>query len=376
MLTLTPFAGIAVAFLLAVALTPLAKRVAIRVGAVDRKVKNKIHAEDVPRLGGVAIAVAFYVPVLFLALRNNLFSESVYGDPRKIAALLGGGVVILALGAYDDLRGASAWKKLAVQVPVAVAAWMAGVRIGGTAVGAQFFHFSEAISCGVTVLWLTGVVNAINLIDGLDGLASGLAVQALGAAALCAWHRGEPALALLALCLLGAVGGFLVHNFHPASIFMGDSGSMFLGYVLGVASAWSSQKAATAVGVVMPALALGLPLLDTLAAVWRRLAAGRPVFQGDLDHIHHRLLAMGWSHRRVVLMLYGVGALFSALSVALVFDGERTLHWPLVGLALVLAIAFTRWVNWRSAAARRAAGLAAAQPRPAEVDERRAAGSR
>jgi UDP-GlcNAc:undecaprenyl-phosphate GlcNAc-1-phosphate transferase len=345
--TLTPIAGFALAFALALVITPLARRLAIRFGAVDKRVLTKVHAHDVPRLGGVAIAVGFYVPVLALALRWNAFQMALYQDPRRVAALLGGGLVIFALGVYDDLRGASAWKKLAVQVPVAALAWWAGVRIGGTAgPSGAYLSFAPLLSFGTTVLWLVAVMNAINLIDGLDGLASGIALLALAAAAVCAWHRGEPALALITIVLAGSIGGFLIHNFHPASVFMGDSGSMLIGYIIGVSAVWSSQKAATLVGLVLPAVALGLPLLDTSLAVWRRLATGRPVFDGDLDHIHHRLLARGWSQRRAVLTLYAIALLYSGLSVALVYANDRRLEWPLLVAAAALAIALSRWLGY------------------------------
>jgi UDP-GlcNAc:undecaprenyl-phosphate GlcNAc-1-phosphate transferase len=196
------------------------------------------------------------------------------------------------------------------------------------------------------VAWVVVVTNAINLIDGLDGLASGLTLEVLAATALCAWHRDDTALALFAVCLFGAVAGFLVHNFHPASIFMGDSGSMFLGYVIAVSSAWSSQKAATAVGVVLPAVALALPLLDTSIAFSRRLFGGRHPLKGDLDHIHHRLLKRGWSHRRSVLTLYGIGFGFSALAVALVYRPDPRLDWPLVGVAALGAVAVAGWLGY------------------------------
>jgi UDP-GlcNAc:undecaprenyl-phosphate/decaprenyl-phosphate GlcNAc-1-phosphate transferase len=346
-LTLTPIAGFAVAFVLAHWLTPQIVRLAARLGAVDHRVTPRIHAGQVPRLGGIAIALGFYVPVLGLAFRVNAFSGQIYEQPLRVAALLVGGLIILGLGIFDDLRGAKAWQKLIVQVPVAALAWWAGVRIGGTVspAGADVV-FPQLVSLGVTVLWIVVVVNALNLIDGLDGLASGVAFQALAAAALIAWVRGDPALALFAICLCGSVGGFLVHNFHPASIFMGDSGSMFLGYVIAVTTAWSSQKTATMVGVVLPAIALGLPLLDTSMAVWRRVARGKPVMSGDLDHIHHRLLALGWSQRRSVLTLYAVSFAFSAVSVALVFINDWRLHWPLIGLSVMAALGFARWLGY------------------------------
>jgi UDP-GlcNAc:undecaprenyl-phosphate GlcNAc-1-phosphate transferase len=345
MLTLTPVAGFALAFLLAMGLTPFVLKLAIRLGAVDKQTADKIHAGNIPRLGGLAIAAGFYLPVLGLGLRVNLYAGLIYEQPRRVAALLGGGLAILLLGIYDDLRGARAWQKLLVQVPVAALAWWAGIRIGSTEDPAgHLLVFPAVISLLTTVAWCVVVVNAINLIDGLDGLASGIALQALVATALCAWHRDDPALALFAICLSGALGGFLVHNFHPATIFMGDSGSMLIGWVIAVTTAWSSQKAATTVGVVLPVVALGLPLLDTSIAFSRRALGRRNPLRGDLDHVHHRLLRRGWSHRRAVLTLYGVGFFFSALSVVLVYTNEPRLDWPLIGVAAVVALGFARWL--------------------------------
>jgi UDP-GlcNAc:undecaprenyl-phosphate GlcNAc-1-phosphate transferase len=347
MLTLTPVVGFALAFLLAYALTPLARRVGLALGAVDRESRNKIHLGPVPRMGGIAIAAAFYLPVAGVALRTNLFAESLYNDPSRMIALLGGGLVVLVLGIYDDLRGADAWTKLAVQIPVAACVWWAGVRVHGftTPLGNEL-GLGAGTSFFATVLWIVGVVNAINLIDGLDGLASGIALQALAAVAICSWHRHEPTLALLSVVLAGSVGGFLVHNRHPASVFMGDSGSMFLGFVIAVASIWSSQKGATAVGVVLPAVALGLPLLDTSLALWRRLWSRRPVMTGDLDHVHHRVLAFGWSYRKTVLVLYGVGLFFSGLSVLLVLVDDRRLEFPVAVVAVGVALGLARWLGY------------------------------
>jgi UDP-GlcNAc:undecaprenyl-phosphate GlcNAc-1-phosphate transferase len=347
MLTLTPVLGFVLSFLLAYALTPLARRLALGLGAVDRERCDKIHHGLVPRLGGVAIAAAFYLPVVGVALRTNLFADSLYNEPRRMAALLGGGMIVLALGIYDDVKGANAWTKLAVQIPVAAAVWWLGVRVQGfTTLSGGEVGLTAGSSFLITVLWIVGVVNAINLIDGLDGLASGIALQALGAVAILAWHREEPALALLSIVLAGSVGGFLIHNVHPATVFMGDSGSMFLGFVIAVASIWSSQKSATTVGVVLPAVALGLPLLDTSLALLRRLRSNQPVMVGDLDHIHHRLLAFGWPYRRTVLVLYAVSLFFSGLSVLLVLIDDKRFEFPVAALAVVAAVGLAHWLGY------------------------------
>jgi UDP-GlcNAc:undecaprenyl-phosphate GlcNAc-1-phosphate transferase len=345
--TLTPLAGFFVAFLIVWAVTPTVRNWAVRVGGIDKENLRKIHAGDIPRLGGIAIAIGFYVPLLALATRVNLFEQSIYEQPKRVLALLVGGLAILALGIYDDFSGASAAKKLAVQIPVAVMTWVLGVRIGVTSIaGVTEIVLPAWMSLIATVFWIVLVINALNLIDGLDGLASGIALQALLAVAICAWHRDDPALALISICLAGSVAGFLIHNFHPATIFMGDSGSMLLGYILATASIWSSQKTATAVGVVLPLVVLAVPLLDTSLAVWRRLITGQRLFNGDLDHIHHRVLAIASTQRRSVLLLYGVGLLFNSLSLVIVYANQPVLQWIIVVLSLAVALAFARWLGY------------------------------
>lgn len=345
-LTLTPIAAFVSSLLLAALLTPLARKLAIRMGALDRLSAEKLHAREVPRLGGVAIALAFYIPVLLLALRVNAYALAIYEDPYRIAVVLSGGLIILALGVYDDLKGAWAWQKLVVQIPAATLAWAGGIRIGGTAGAHGYIDFPLSLSLVVTVCFIVLVVNAINLLDGLDGLASGIALQVLLAGAFAAAFRGEPVLMLLCLCLAGAVGGFLIHNFAPASIFMGDSGSMFIGYVLAAAAVWSSQKAATLVGAVLPAVALGLPLLDTALAVFRRFGSRRSILRGDLDHLHHRLLKRGLSMRGAVLLLYGIGSVFSGFSMLLVYLDDKLLGRALLAISLMLAVGVARWLGY------------------------------
>jgi UDP-GlcNAc:undecaprenyl-phosphate/decaprenyl-phosphate GlcNAc-1-phosphate transferase len=346
MLSLTPIAGFALALLLSFCTTTMVKRAAIRLGVFDRRTKHKIHDRDIPRLGGIAIASGFFLPILALALRDNEYASGLYAQPTKVAALLGGALVVFCLGLYDDLRGATAVKKFAIQVPVAVLTWAAGIRVGAaTGPFGSVLVLTPAVSLCVTVAWIVGAMNAINLIDGLDGLASGIALEALAATAVCAWHRADPVLALLAICLAGSVLGFLFHNFHPASIFMGDCGSLLLGYVLAVASIWSSQKAATVVSTILPVVVLAVPLLDTSLAVLRRVIRGQGIFTGDLDHIHHRVLGLGLSQRQSVLLLYGVGGIFCSLSVVMVYAASPRIEWSVMALSVVIALAFIVWLR-------------------------------
>jgi UDP-GlcNAc:undecaprenyl-phosphate GlcNAc-1-phosphate transferase len=340
-LTATPLVAAALAFSLALGLTPLVERFARRLGHRAAGVETDPRA--LPRLGGIAIALGFYAPILAVATRSNVFSSEIYAEPRRVAVFLGGGVVVLALGVYDDLAGARAWQKLAVQIPLAALAWWSGLRVGA----AWSFDLSTGLSFATTILWIVVAINAVNLIDGLDGLAAGVALTCLAAVAVSAWRRESPMLMLSSLTLAAAVAGFLVHNFHPARIFMGDTGSMFLGWILATSTVWASQKTATAVGVLLPAVTLGLPLLDTTFAIGRRLRGRQPILRGDQDHLHHRLMARGLSHRGAVVMLYGVSALFASLSIALIFVGDSALHWPILAASLAGALVFALWVYRR-----------------------------
>lgn len=312
--------GFCAAFLLSLGLTPWVRLLALRLGALDPFSARKVLSPraTVPRLGGLGIAAAFYTAFLFLLLSQSTLALAVVADGERATALLLGGVPILVLGGIDDLRGTTARTKLLVQVLVAAGLWYAGLRIGGVTTLWEHFHPPQLLSFALTLLWIVGVINAVNLIDGLDGLASGVAFFALLSTFAISILRGDLLLALLSAALAGAVLGFLLFNWNPASIFMGDAGSMFLGYVLATTSIWTVQKAVTAVLVIFPAVALGLPLLDTSLTISRRLLSGRPVMQADRDHVHHRLLGRGLSHRHAVVLLYGVCAVFSGLAVAMV----------------------------------------------------------
>jgi UDP-GlcNAc:undecaprenyl-phosphate GlcNAc-1-phosphate transferase len=315
---ITLVVSVLLAFITSVSLTPVVLFFARRSGLVDAAgiSHRKVHAEDIPRLGGIAIVIAFYVPLIGLMAYETFIGNMVVGNQQIVTALLGGGLVIALLGLYDDLRDASPKLKLIVQIAVA---------LGVTALGFQIdkvdLPFIRQLQLGwlawpVTVLWIVGITNAVNLIDGLDGLAAGIALFGLAPMTILAMTHGNMVGALICLTLSGSVLGFLVYNFHPARIFMGDTGSMFLGYILAVTTIYTSTKGETAVVMLTPILALGLPILDTLLALVRRAVLGQSLFVGDRQHIHHRLLETGLSHRTTVLVMYGFAALFASLALA------------------------------------------------------------
>lgn len=331
-----------VSFLLAFSacllLTPLVIRAARRWGVVDAAGHShrKIHAQDIPRLGGLAIAAAFYVPIVGLTIYGTKVGDALLQDPALAQGLLAGGLVIAALGLYDDLRGASPRLKLVVQCGVAL--WMGWE---GFLIERVDLPFLPQVALGwaswpVTVLWIVGVTNAVNLLDGLDGLAAGVALFGLAPMVVLAIAKGNLVLALISSCLAGSLLGFLVYNFHPARIFMGDTGSMFLGFVMAVVTVATASKGRAAVAMLTPVLVLGLPILDTLLAIARRAWLGQSLFAGDKQHIHHRLMASGLSHPATVLVMYGLAALFALLGLGVHFnrDGESAL---LFLLSLVVA---------------------------------------
>lgn len=313
-------AGVAfgLSLVLAVLLTPVVRRLAHRFGLLDHVVgSRKVHGKPVPRVGGIAIILAAYAPLLALRFVQTGTSDLFYSQKARAISLLVNGAIIGALGIYDDVKGANALKKFGVQIAVAVALYLSGYQI--TAVATPFGRPLDlgVLALPVTVIWIVGVINAMNLIDGLDGLAGGVAFFAVGTTFLLALTRGDPLLMLLMGCLGGALLGFLLYNFNPASIFMGDTGSMFLGMVLAAAAVQANQKSSTAVTILVPIVVLGLPIADTLLAMSRRAVRGRPIFSADREHIHHRLLALGLTHRGAVLTLYGCSIALSLVALLL-----------------------------------------------------------
>ncbi|WP_342378871.1 undecaprenyl/decaprenyl-phosphate alpha-N-acetylglucosaminyl 1-phosphate transferase [Myxococcus stipitatus] len=300
---------------------------------------RKVHVRPIPRLGGIGIVAGFFAPLCALFLVDSgvghhfrLHTELVYG-------LFLGGAAIAALGLYDDLRGANARLKFGVQFLVALGLYALGFRIEVIA-----NPFGPELSLGVlglpfTVFWMVGVVNALNLIDGLDGLAGGVAFFGVGTNFILALARGDILLCLLMAALAGAILGFLVFNFNPASIFMGDTGSMFLGFVLAAVSIKTSTKSGTAVAMFVPVMALGLPIMDTLLAVVRRSLLGRPLFSADKEHIHHRIMSrMVLSHRSTVLVLYGLCGLFTLTALGLNFANSVQSALLLSGMGVVIVV--------------------------------------
>ncbi|MDB5295346.1 MAG: tagO, partial [Phycisphaerales bacterium] len=319
------------------ALTPLAIRLARLAGIVDLPNARKVHATPTPRTGGMAIAAATYaaaIPALLLAASFGPAGP----DGSQVAALLASAGFVLLVGLADDVfTVASQWKLLAL-LAAAAALCSAGVRIdrlqlpGGLALELGWGAWP------LTMLWVVAVTVAVNFIDGLDGLAAGLAAVACGTLALVCAAGGHVALAVVALALLGALAGFLVYNFEPAKLFMGDGGSMFLGFTVAGLSVAASGPVGSTGGLLLPALVLAVPLIDTVLTFVRRgVLQRRSIFAAERGHIHHRLLDLGLCARHAVLVLYAAALLAAVVGAAGFFGGRWTLVGGVSFLAIVLA---------------------------------------
>lgn len=335
--------GIAVllAFLVTASLTPAVRVWAHRRGVVDAPGGRRVHERVTPRLGGLAIFAGFFVPLFALILLRTEVARIFTSQTDRLLGLLLGSCIVIAVGAADDIKSVSPWRKLGAQAVAASIAYYFGYRIEGVSL-----PFVGDLSLGVlsyfaTLFWFLGVTNAINLIDGLDGLAAGVALSACLSNLAIAMLNEVSAATLWSCCLAGALAGFLRHNFNPATIFMGDSGSMFVGFALAATSlAGLAIKGSTAVGILAPMVALGIPIFDTMLAMVRRAVARQPIFKADRSHIHHRLLDLGFTHRRAVLLLYfgSMALAVSAIGLALGRDWQVGIALTVVSVTLALMV--------------------------------------
>jgi UDP-GlcNAc:undecaprenyl-phosphate/decaprenyl-phosphate GlcNAc-1-phosphate transferase len=343
----TYFSLFLIAAFASLVLTPLLRRVCDRFGLVSEPLDDRhIHRQAVPRLGGVAIFLSVLIALSALLLLENLLTRTLSADIRQIGVFLTCGLLVLMLGVYDDLRGANATVKLVGLIAITVVFYALGGRIEGLSIpfiGQVSLH--PILGCLLTVVWVVGIANAFNLIDGVDGLATGSALFSSLVLLTISMIQGRTLVAVVALALTGALAGFLRYNFNPASIFLGDSGSLFVGFALAALSVQGMQKASTAVAVAIPILAFGLPVVDTSVTIARRFLSGKPIFKGDREHIHHKLLARGWSQRRVVFVLYGVSAAFGLMAMLFVNTGNGLTAVILfvLGVAVALALGNLRY---------------------------------
>lgn len=320
------------ALMMALLMTPLIKKFAIYVGAVDEPNFRKVHTKLMPRLGGLAIFIAFiggyFIISPAISMMPDFNSNAVWG-------LLIGGSIIALIGAFDDRFDLTARAKLLGQLIAASVVVSFGLRVELVNIpfGETLNINMQWLSILITIVWIVGVTNAINLIDGLDGLAAGVSAIAAATMMVMALIMGNLTVALLCAVLLGSIIGFLYFNFYPAKIFMGDSGALFLGFCLATLSILGFKQTMV-VSYIVPLLILGVPLTDTFFAILRRIVLKQPISVADKGHLHHCLLKLGFGHRNTVLMIYAISAIFGAL--AIIYSNSQTNQW--FSVILILAV--------------------------------------
>ncbi len=324
-----------ISFLVSTLLTRWIRNLAITHGVVSVASSTRhIHSRPVPRLGGVAIYLTLCFSVLLSLIARRYFGIWVTFRPHVLYALMAPATLIFLLGLVDDLIGLKAHFKFAVQAVAAVLLYLDGFGISRLSFRAGGQEFGWMIGLPLTILWVLWITNAFNLIDGLDGLAAGSALFSTLVICAMALINRDHVIVILTLALSGAVLGFLRYNFNPATIFLGDSGSLLIGFLLSATALVSSFKSPTLVAVSIPVVSLGLPILDVSIAVVRRFLSGRALFSADREHIHHKLMKRGVPHRKAVLVLYGVSACFALLSLTLLNPTGR----PIAQVLVVIGI--------------------------------------
>jgi UDP-GlcNAc:undecaprenyl-phosphate GlcNAc-1-phosphate transferase len=323
-------------------LVPLVARYALKAGLFDAPGERKIHVHPVPRLGGVAIFMSFIIALGVVGVFGH--SPAVFLFGKGNLGLIAGGMLIFLLGLLDDLLNLSPYIKLAGQFLAAFVAFGMGVSIEALDLPGSLLLVLNALSLPFTLLWMVGISNAVNFIDGVDGLAGGVGMFAAMTLAVVAIFTGQPQVALLALILCASCLGFLVYNLHPARIFMGDSGALFIGFTLACLSVLGVLKTYTVV-VLAPVLVLCIPVLDITYSTLRRLLLGKNPFIADGEHLHHRLLKAGLSQPKVVAVFYAL-AILSGLLVAY-YVHSLGLYLKLMGVLNVLAFGLTAALRYK-----------------------------
>ena len=344
---------IAIAFMLAFittfVITPYTIKLAKKVGAVDTpKDERRINKTTMPRLGGLAVIAGFIVSIVYLLIILSIEKSINLSDDNMYIKLIGfliGGLIIGIVCFIDDLKDLPPLVKLIAQIIAAIVVVCFGLRIEN--VNIPFFNYvglPNAFSIILTIGWIVGVTNAINLIDGLDGLSSGIALISCISMLIVFALNGSPIIAILLItALAGALSGFLPFNFNPAKTFMGDAGSNFLGYSLSVISIFGVAKTYTLIVIVAPLIILGLPVLDTLVAIFRRVIKGKSlkaIMQADKGHLHHKLLKQGFSQREAVLIMYAITAALGLFAIILLDSGIWKALSFLILVVVIVAIGY------------------------------------
>lgn len=321
-----------VSLALSVVLTPLIRNLAWRKGIVDQPdQRRKMHSAPIPRLGGVAIFAAVIGAYGLLLIARLSSGNIVLADLPLVLRLLPALAIVFGVGLIDDIVSTAPWVRLAVETFAAILAWIGGIRISEIA----WHSFSGDVESLIfTVFWIVACTNAINLIDGVDGLAAGVSLFASITMLIAALLNHNYPMALAVVPLAGALLGFLRYNFVPASIFLGDCGSLTIGFLLGCFGAVWAEKSTTLLGLTAPLIVLAIPLLDVGLAVARRLLRGKPIFVADGNHIHHKLLSRGLTPRHLLFVIYGICAVGSVASILLTINHNENRDFVLVLVCL------------------------------------------
>lgn len=308
-------AAFATSFGIALVATPFAKKLSIKFGAIDYPKSRGLNKEPMPRMGGIAIVLGFLVAVLLLTPFVDGFHS------LQFKGFIVGSIIIVGLGILDDIYNLSAKFKLLVQILVALIVINTGTKID--VIMWPYWQYLKSFSAPITLIWIIGLINAVNLIDGVDGLAAGVtSISALCLMILCVLSGSELAVVLAAI-LAGSCLGFLPRNFSPAEVYMGDTGSTFLGYVLAVSSCIGVYKSYAVLSIIIAVLAMALPILDTLFAMLRRAINHKPIMGADRGHLHHRLIDSGYSHKQAVMILYGLSFISAVIAVLIAIKDFR-----------------------------------------------------
>ncbi|MYL53991.1 undecaprenyl/decaprenyl-phosphate alpha-N-acetylglucosaminyl 1-phosphate transferase [Pontibacillus yanchengensis] len=334
------FKALIFCFIASILITPFVKKLAVKIGATDKPNNRKVHQKLMPRLGGLAIFLSFVLGMLFF------FPDSTYTWPLII-----GSAIIIVTGVLDDMRELSPKLKLGGELAAAIVVVAGGVQVEfiNLPFGGGQLEFGY-LSIPITILWIVGITNAINLIDGLDGLAAGVSSIALLTISGMAITMGNTFVVMAGLITLGSTVGFLIYNFYPAKIFMGDTGALFLGFIISVLSLLGFKNV-TLFSFVIPVIILGVPISDTIFAIVRRYVQKKPFSAPDKSHLHHCLLNLGYSHPETVLMIYAMASLFSLAAVifsqATMFGSVFVLFILLLLVELVVEITGLVGQNYR-----------------------------
>lgn len=320
-------------FMFVLLMVPIVKKIAFHIGALDIPNARKVHKKPMPRIGGLAIFLGF------------LFGYILFGEPSSIMnSVLIGSFIIVITGIIDDIKPMPAKIKFLGQLAAASIAVLYGGLVMHELTAFGFVLEFGFLSYPITIFFILGCINCINLIDGLDGLASGISSIYFMTIGIIAVMQGKLGLdCVLAFVMLGATLGFLVYNFNPASIFMGDTGSMFLGFIIAVI-ALLGFKNVTMTSLVIPLLILAIPILDTLFAIIRRAIKGEPISMPDKFHIHHQLLSRNFTQKQTVLLIYLMNILFASASIVY-FLKDRTLGYIIYFILLAIIILFVATTN-------------------------------